>query len=74
MIDTLFFSPLKDLGTDRLEACRRHSRAVLDGAVADRPGFVMQKTFVAEDGERLSVIGEDVRERVWQRSVEEAKR
>ena len=53
---TLFFSRLRDLSPDRQRDYVNRSER-LDERVSELyPGFVDKKTFVAEDGERLTVV------------------
>lgn len=56
MVYTLFFSRMRDLGPGGREAYSEHAAAVLERAMTEHPGFVSHKTFVAEDGERLTVV------------------
>ena len=67
MIYTLFFSRLRDLSPE-LEADYEHrSQALLQHVTEQHPGFVDIKSFVAEDGERLSVVRfrDEASQREW---------
>lgn len=52
---TLFFSRLRDLGSEERGDYQDRSTSLYDLAVREHPGFVDLKTFVADDGERLTV-------------------
>ena len=56
MIYTLFFSRLRDLSPDLQAAYGGRSVQLFERASERYPGFVDIKSFVAEDGERLSVV------------------
>ena len=56
MVYTLFFSRLREFSGEEQDAYRRHAQAVQEVAVAEHSGFVSLKTYVSEDGERLSVV------------------
>lgn len=56
MIYTLFYSNLADLEPERLEEYGEQAAALRSRAEASYPGFVDQKTFTADDGERLTVV------------------
>lgn len=57
MIYTLFFNRYReDLVGVRREAYEAHSGAVYERALAEHPGFVDLKSYVADDGERLVVV------------------
>ena len=53
---TLFFSRLRELSPEESKDYQDRARDLLDLAARDHPGFVDLKTFVADDGERLSVV------------------
>jgi len=56
MIYTLFFSRLRDRGPKAHEQYLRHSDSLEQRVSTEFPGFVDTKTFVAEDGERLTLV------------------
>ena len=56
MVYTLFFSRLRDMSAAERRAYDDHARSVGAVAEAEHAGFVSQKTYVAEDGERLTVV------------------
>jgi heme-degrading monooxygenase HmoA len=56
MVYTLFFSRMRDMNAAEHEAYEGHAGSVRAAALAGHPGFVSLKTYVAEDGERLSVV------------------
>ena len=53
---TLFYSRLRPLSPEREADYRRKSDQLLERAQREFPGFVDAKTFVAEDGERLTIV------------------
>ena len=53
---TLFFSRLRELSPEESKDYQDRARDLLELAARDHPGFVDLKTFVADDGERLSVV------------------
>ncbi len=56
MIYTLFFSRLRDLSPALQAAYGGRLQQLFERATERYPGFVDIKSFVAEDGERLSVV------------------
>ena len=69
MVYTLFFSRLRDLSPESQTDYENRSEA-LNERVAERyPGFVDMKAFVAEDGERLTVVRfrDEESQRAWKR-------
>lgn len=56
MIYTLFYSRLQPLDGELTADYERRNAELRARAEADHPGFVDAKTFVAEDGERLTVV------------------
>ena len=67
MIYTLFFSRLRDLSPELQAAYCGRSQQLFDRASERCPGFVDIKSFVAEDGERLSVVRfrDEESQRAW---------
>lgn len=55
MLYTLFFSTMRDLSPGELDEYHERVGTLSDLATAEHPGFVGIKTYVAEDGERLTV-------------------
>ncbi len=56
MIYTLFFSRMRDLSPADLEEYQARAAALKATAETDHPGFLGMKTYVAEDGDRLTVV------------------
>jgi len=56
MIYTLFFSRLRPMESDLEAEYTRRNDDLLRRVRQDYPGFVDSKTFVADDGERLTVV------------------
>lgn len=56
MVYTLFFSRLREMSAAEREGYAEHAGVVRSVAETEHPGFVSQKTYVAEDGERLTVV------------------
>ena len=56
MIYTLFFSRMRDLSAELQADYLTRSTSLFERATEHHPGFVDIKTFVAEDGERLTVV------------------
>lgn len=56
MIYTLFFSRLKELSPQERTDYESRAGALRRLAEEAHPGFVDMKTYVAEDGERLTVV------------------
>ena len=56
MVYTLFFSRFRDMSDAQREKYGRHAQAVRDLAATEHPGFVSQKTYLSDDGERLTVV------------------
>jgi len=56
MIYTLFFSRMRPLDADLQADYSRRQADLLACARRNHPGFVDSKSFVAEDGERLTVV------------------
>ncbi len=67
MIYTLFYSRLRDLSPDSQTAYDGRSQQLFERATERYPGFVDIKSFVAEDGERLSVVRfrDEESQRAW---------
>ena len=67
MIYTLFFSRLRDLSPDQQADYADRSQTLLQRATERYAGFVDIKSFVAEDGERLSVVRfrDEASQRKW---------
>jgi heme-degrading monooxygenase HmoA len=55
MLYTLFFSKMRDLSPTEMDEYHERVGALKDLATAEHPGFVDIKTYVAEDGDRLTV-------------------
>ena len=70
MLYTLFFSRLRDLSPAELDEYRQRTEALHDLAEAEHPGFVDIKTYVAEDGDRLTVarFRDAESQRAWRRA------
>ena len=56
MIYTLFFSKMRDLSPAEMDEYHERLGALKELAGADHPGFAGMKTYVAEDGDRLTVV------------------
>ncbi len=56
MIYTLFFSRLRELSAAEADEYHERVRALTELAAREHPGFVELKRYVAEDGERLTVV------------------
>jgi heme-degrading monooxygenase HmoA len=56
MLYTLFFSRLHDLGDAGTAEYQERVGALKALAEAEHPGFLGMKSYVAEDGERLTVV------------------
>lgn len=53
---TLFYNRLRDRGPDGATEYSQHSDMLERRVAQEFPGFVDTKTFVAEDGERLTIV------------------
>ena len=64
---TLFFSRLRDLSPDRQRDYANRMEQLHARVAEQYPGFVDKKTFVAEDGERLTVVRfrDEESQRAW---------
>ena len=71
MIYTLFFSTLRDLPPAETEEYQQRAGALRERAEAEHPGFLGMKTYVAEDGERLTVVRfeDQASQRGWKRDA-----
>lgn len=56
MLYTLFFSKMRDLSAAELDEYHERLGALKELAATEHPGFVDMKTYVAEDGDRLTVV------------------
>ena len=67
MIYTLFFSRLHAMAPEVEADYGRRQADLVARARAEHPGFVDTKTFVAEDGERLTVVRfrDEASQRAW---------
>jgi heme-degrading monooxygenase HmoA len=55
MLYTLFFSTMRGLSPTEMDEYHERAGALKNLATAEHPGFVDIKTYVAEDGDRLTV-------------------
>lgn len=62
MIYTLFFSRLRQLSDESAREYQERLAALRERARTEFPGFVDQKSFTSEDGERLTVVRFEDRE------------
>jgi heme-degrading monooxygenase HmoA len=56
MLYTLFFSKMRDLSPEELDEYHERFDALKNLATAEHPGFDSMKTYVAEDGDRVTVV------------------
>ena len=71
VVYTLFFSRLRDLGSQEQAEYGERLGEMKRRAVEEYPGFLGMKSFVAEDGERLTVVrfADEESQRAWRLDV-----